>query len=152
MKKQIFTLALSVAVGVGLAAAAPMPQDQGNSQGNEQGAQHQGWGGHRQAMNPDERAQRLSKRLKLSDEQTGQVKSILSDRVQQMQSIRQDTSLQPQDRRAKMQSLRQDTDNKIRGVLNDNQKKKYDAMEQQMQQRMQHRRTQEGNGGGGNNQ
>jgi hypothetical protein len=146
MKKQMFTLALSVAVGVGLAAAAPMPQDQGN----EQGAQHQGWGGHRQMMSPDERAQRLSKRLKLSDEQTGQVKSIYSDQMQQMQSIRQDTSLQPQDRRAKMQSLRQDTDNKVRGVLNDDQKKKYDAMQQKMQERIQHRHSQDNSSAGGN--
>lgn len=148
MKKQIFTLALSVGIGAGLALATPMPQDQSN----QQGAQHQGWGGHRQGMNPDERAQRLSKRLKLSDEQTGQVKLIFSDQMQQMQSIRQDTSLQPQDRRAKMQALRQDTDNKIRGVLNDDQKKKYDAMQQRMQERMQHRRGQEGNGGARSNQ
>ena len=148
MKKQICTFALSVAVGVGLAAAAPMPQDQGS----DQGAQHQNWNRGRRQMNPDQRAQRLSKRLKLSDEQTGQVKSILSDQMQQMQGIRQDTSLQPQDRRAKMQSLRQDTDNKIRAVLNDDQKKKYDAMQQKMQERMQQRRHQDSNGGAAGNQ
>jgi len=151
MKKQIFTLALSVAVGAGLAAAAPLAQDQSApDQSNGAPQTHQGWQGRR--MNPDQQAQRLAKRLKLSDDQQNQVKSILADQMQQMQSIRQDTSLQPQDRRAKVQSLREDSSNKIRALLNDDQKKKYDDMQKRMHERMEQHRHGTGAPGGNANQ
>ena len=149
MTKQIFTLALSTVVRIGLAAAAPAPQDQSNGSAEA----HQGW--QRRQMNPDKQVQRLSKHLNLSDDQKNQIKPILTDRMQQMQSIRQDTSLQPQDRRAKMHSVRDDADNKIRAVLNDDQKKKYDDMQQKMRERMQQHqqeRQQNGQSGGSGTQ
>lgn len=146
INKQIFTLALSAVVGVGLAVAGPAPQDQSNAPA------HRSWQGHQ--MDPDQQVQRLSKRLKLSDEQKSQIKPILTDQMQQMQNIRQDTSLQPEDRRTKMRSVREDATNKIKAVLNDDQKKKYDDMQQQMRDRMQQRRQeheQNGQSGGNSN-
>jgi Spy/CpxP family protein refolding chaperone len=50
-----------------------------------------------------------------------------------------DDSLSPDDRRAKGRSIRESTDTKIRGVLTDDQKKKYDAMQQEMRDRMRQR-------------
>jgi len=84
--------------------------------------------GHR--MSPDEELQRLDKALKLTDDQKGQIKPILEDRQQKMQSLRSDTSLSEQDRRSKMRSIVQDSNGKIRDLLNDDQKKTFDDMQQ----------------------
>jgi hypothetical protein len=81
-------------------------------------------------MSPDEELQRLDKALKLNDDQKGQIKPILEDRQQKMQSLRSDTSLSQQDRWSKMRSIREDSNGKIRSVLNDDQKKKFDEMDQ----------------------
>jgi protein CpxP len=61
-----------------------------------------------------------------------------------MKSIHEDSSLSPQDRRAKMRSLWEDSDTKIKAVLNDDQKQKYDQMQQQRRERMQQRRQDQG--------
>ena len=133
MKKQIFTLALSGFLGIGIAIAAPVPQDQSDSS-----HAHGGMGGRQ--MDPDRELQRLSKRLNLTDDQKNQIKPILADRQQQMRSLMQDSSLQPNDRHEKMRSIMEDTSNKVKAVLNDDQKAKFDQMQQQMRERMQQRR------------
>ena len=148
MKKQIFTLALSGFLGIGVAMAAPAPQDQSDSP-----HAHRGMGGRQ--MDPDREVQRLSKRLNLTDDQKNQIKPILADRQQQMRNLMQDSSLQPNDRHEKMRSIMEDTNNKVKAVLNDDQKAKFDQMQQQMHERMQQRRQehqQSGGSGGGANQ
>jgi hypothetical protein len=47
-----------------------------------------------------------------------------------------DTSLSADDRRAKARSVHQSTVAKVREVLNDDQKKKYDDWQQQMREKM----------------
>lgn len=80
----------------------------------------------------DEHVKMLTEKLSLSDDQQAKVKSILTDSHQQMQSVRDDSSLSQDDKRSKMHSLREATNSKIRDVLTDDQKKKFDDMEQQM--------------------
>jgi len=87
-------------------------------------------------MTPDAELQRMDKALKLSDDQKNQIKPILEDRQQKMQSLRSDTSLSSEDRRSKMRSIFQDSNSKIRGVLNDDQKKQFDEMQQHGRGRM----------------
>lgn len=86
-------------------------------------------------MSVDDRVKMLADRLNLSDDQQSKVKSILTDSQKQQQSIRDDSSLSEDDRRSKMRGLRESTNSKIREVLNDDQKKKFDEMQQQMRGR-----------------
>ena len=95
----------------------------------------QGHGKHGK-QDPAERVQKLSKKLNLSSEQQTKVQGILESQQQQMQSLRQDTSLSAQDRKAKAADLRQSTSSQIRAVLNADQQKKFDQMEQTHKQRM----------------
>jgi Spy/CpxP family protein refolding chaperone len=88
-------------------------------------------------MSADQQLERLSKTLNLTDDQKGQLRPIIEDRHQKMQSIRSDNSLSREDRMSKMRSILEDSNNKIRSVLNDDQKQKFDQMQQQRRERMQ---------------
>lgn len=136
MRKLIVSLALSSVCGLGLAMAAPQAAPQSQDQPGP--AQNHRWNGHRDA-DPNKQVEHLTKKLKLTADQQNQILPILTSRQQQMESIRNDSSLSPQDRRAKFQSIREDSDTKIRAVLNDDQKKNYDQMQQEMRDRRQNR-------------
>jgi periplasmic protein CpxP/Spy len=62
-----------------------------------------------------------------------------------MQALRGDSSMSREDRMAKMQSIRSDSTTKIEAILNDDQKKQFEADQQRAEQRMQQRMQ----GGGG---
>ncbi|MBV9759910.1 MAG: hypothetical protein JO340_05055 [Acidobacteriaceae bacterium] len=109
---------------------APQAQDQSTS------PQEHKWAGHREA-DPNKQVEHLTKKLKLTADQQNQILPILTGRQQQMEGIRNDSSLSPQDRRAKFQAVREDSDSRIRAVLNDDQKKAYDQMQQEMRDRRQ---------------
>jgi periplasmic protein CpxP/Spy len=79
----------------------------------------------------------MTKRYNLSADQQIQIKPILESQQQQMQALRGDSSLSREDRMAKMQSIRADSNKKIEAILNDDQKKQFEADQQRMQQRMQ---------------
>jgi protein CpxP len=80
----------------------------------------------------------------LSDDQKQKLTAIFADSEQQMHSVRQDSSLSREDKMEKMKTLRSETDNKINGILNDEQKQKYEQMKQQARERMQERRGGQG--------
>jgi periplasmic protein CpxP/Spy len=130
MKKQIFSAALSTFFGLGILAAAPHAQDRSNTEQHRESA-------HRREADPQRQVNMLTKRLNLTGEQKNQILPILTDRKQQMKSIHEDTSLSQQDRRAKVRSIFEDSNAKIKAVLNDDQKQKYDQMQQQRRERMQ---------------
>ena len=122
MYKRLLTIAASGLLVLGVALCGVQANAQAGPSGEHMGR------GHR--MSPDEELQRLAKALKLTDDHKGQIKPILEDRQQKMQSLRSDTSLSEQDRRSKMKSTMEDSNSKIRDVLNDDQKKKFDEMQQ----------------------
>ena len=95
----------------------------------------QGHGKHGK-QDPATRVQKMSKKLNLSSDQQTKVQGILESQQQQMQSLRQDTSLSAQDRKAKAAELRQSTANQIRASLNADQQKKFDEMEKKHEQRI----------------
>lgn len=139
MKRRIFTLALSTLFGLGAAIAAPQTQDQSGTQQSSQPAE-------RHQPDPNRQMRMLTKRLNLTSDQQNQILPILTSRNDQMQSIRGDASLSPQDRRAKMRAIREDADAKVRALLTADQKKAYDEMQQQMRERMeQHRHERQQN-------
>lgn len=125
MRITVFTLALGALLATGTTTMAqdnaPPPQDQGPS----------GRGGPRH-MDPDRQLQRLTKQLDLTSDQQSQIKPLLVDRQQKAEALFQDQSLTPEDRRSKMHSIQQDTRSKIAAVLSDQQKQKFESMEQHM--------------------
>jgi len=78
----------------------------------------------------------LSQTLNLTDDQKGQVKTILEDRQQKMKSLHSDSSLSEQDRRSKMRTMFRESNDKIRALLNDDQKQKFDQMQSRGRERM----------------
>jgi len=78
----------------------------------------------------DVELQRLDRKLKLTDDQKGQIKPFLEDREQKLQGLRSDRSLSGRDRHSKRMSIFEDNNRKIREVLNDDQKTKFDKMPQ----------------------
>lgn len=83
--------------------------------------------------------QMLTKRLNLSPDQVSQIKAIDADTMTQMKALRQDTTTSRADKRSKMMEIHQASQDKIRNVLNDEQKTKFDAMQAKMQARRQGR-------------
>ena len=91
----------------------------------------------------------MTRRYNLSADQQNQIKPILMDQQQRMQSLRQDSSLSPEEKKAKMQSIRSDSNSKIEAILNDDQKKQFEQDHQSMQERTQQRPQGGGPDGGG---
>ena len=79
--------------------------------------------------------ERLTRQLNLSPDQAAQVKAINEDSMKQAMAVRNDTSLSKTDQRSKMMDIRKASQDKIRAVLNDEQKTKYDAMLTKMRER-----------------
>ena len=118
-------------------APPPPPQSQGGPGGPGSGGPGRG--------GPEQQQRQLdmmTKRLNLTPDQVTQIKAIQADGRTKMMAMRDDTSMSQDDRRSKMMAMRQDEQSKIRGVLTDDQKTQYDAMQKQMQERR-------GGGGGG---
>jgi periplasmic protein CpxP/Spy len=84
----------------------------------------------------------LTKKLNLTPDQVTQVKAIDADTMSQMKALREDTSVAGPDKRAKMMDIHKASQDKIRALLTDDQKTKFDALQAQMQERR-------GNHGGG---
>jgi periplasmic protein CpxP/Spy len=98
--------------------------------------------------NVDNQVSILSDQLNLTKDQQSKVRSILVDQHEQAMTLVKDNTLSREDKIAKIHSLREGTISKVRGVLTDDQKPKFDAMVQQQDERM---RQREQGGPGGDN-
>jgi periplasmic protein CpxP/Spy len=114
---------------------APQQQDQAGPQGGRQGG----------AGREEHQIEQLTKKLNLTPDQVTQVKAIDDDSRQQMMALRSDSSVAQSDKHAKMMAIHQASQDKIRAVLNDDQKTKFDAMQAEMKARRESR----GGGQGG---
>jgi Spy/CpxP family protein refolding chaperone len=112
-----------------------------------QGQQGPPPGGRRGGMDPEKRLEHLQKGLKLSDDQTAQVKAVFEDGRSKMEALRSNTALAPQDRRTQGEALRQQEEAKLEAILTPAQKTKYEEMRAKQQERMQEHRG--GRGGAG---
>lgn len=95
----------------------------------------QGEGPYRPPPSPEQRVQRLDRRLNLSDEQKAQLRAAFEDEERQLQAVRDDKSLSPKERRSKLRHLHSQTQSKIRQSLNADQQKKYDEAQDQARER-----------------
>jgi protein CpxP len=76
----------------------------------------------------DDRVKVFAKQLDLSDQQQTAVKRILEQRQRDTLRIRQDASLSGEERIARFRALQDQTAERIRAVLTEEQKKKYDPL------------------------
>jgi len=117
----------TVALGVLLAAGMPFVFAQAPEASQSPSAQAQP--GQHRTFDPAQQAEHLGQRLGLSSDQVAQIKPILADRFQKMQTLRADSSLSQDDRHAKAQAIMQDSNSKIEGLLNDTQKQQFEQMQ-----------------------
>jgi protein CpxP len=142
MQTKFATLALSGLLALGATGAAfaqdnpPPPPSQ-----DQAGPPQSGRGGMR--MDPDHQLARLTSALNLTTDQQSQIKPLLVDRQQKMQALMQNQSLSQDDRRAQARTISQGTNNSIKALLTDDQKQKFDTMQENM------RRNGPGGGPGG---
>lgn len=81
----------------------------------------------------------MKKELNLTDDQVNQIKGIDQQSEPQMRALHEDTTLSKEDRHSKMMEMRKEEHEKIRAVLNDEQKEKFDKMMQRhMEKREEH--------------
>jgi hypothetical protein len=76
----------------------------------------------------DQRVRTLARALNLNVDQQGQVRMILVDQVQRLQKILRDPSLAADDRIGALRAMNQGTTERIRSVLDEEQKKKYNPL------------------------
>jgi Spy/CpxP family protein refolding chaperone len=95
-----------------------------------QGAMSQG-GMHRMPMSTDERLAHLTQMLNLTSDQQTKIRPMLDNESQQMQTLRQDSSMSREDKMTKMRSIRESTMSQITPVLTPDQQKKWQDMQSQ---------------------
>lgn len=103
-------------------------------------AQGGGGGGRGMMMNPQAQVDSMTEQLGLTVEQQPKVLAILQETQKKMMEIR-NSGADPSEMRPKMMALREDQQTKIKALLSEDQKPKYDAMIQAQMNRMR-------NGGG----
>ncbi len=122
MKKFLMYSALSVAVLLGGATVYAQTGAPGGGPG-----QHQ-------PLSPEQRVEMLTQQLKLTNDQQQNIKLIFEDESEQMQALRSDSSLTPQERRSKMQELRQNTKTQMNTILTPEQQSQLQQAQAQAQQ------------------
>ena len=122
-----------------LAPAALLSQESSPAE-NQQASGPRG----RHMRNVDQQLTRLSKRLRLTDEQKPQVKAILQDQNDQMQQLWQNSPGSRAENRQKMRDIHQTASDKLRALLTDDQKAKYDKMEAKREEHVERHRGGEG--------
>jgi Spy/CpxP family protein refolding chaperone len=117
MKKALLCGLLGIAiVGCGSALNAQMPP--GPNAGHRPG----------KPMTTDERLQRLTQALSLTDDQQQKIRPILESETQQLDALHQSTTLTGPERRDKMLAIRDTTTSQIKPILNPDQQTKYEQM------------------------
>lgn len=96
----------------------------------------------RKLPTPEEVVTMLDSKLSLTDDQKSKITPIIADRQQQLKSVATDNSGRRFQKARKMKSIYKESDEKIKAVLTDDQKKKYEEIEQQMREQMKERRQQ----------
>jgi protein CpxP len=126
------TLAILISVGIcgtrATAQEAPSQDSQTQPAPPAEGGRH--WGHHHKTPSVDQQIKHLTKALKLNDDQQTKVRSALEDQHKQMEQIHNDSSLSRDDRFSKMKQIHASTNTQIKSVLNDDQQKKFDEIQQ----------------------
>jgi Spy/CpxP family protein refolding chaperone len=82
----------------------------------------------RRPASPERQTRFLARHLGLTRAQTAQIRPIIADRQQQVETLRSDSSLAPRDRRARVLRVTEDSRNRIEALLTDSQKQAFEQM------------------------
>ena len=121
MKNLLFHVALCAAVLAGATSLFAQAPPQGGGQWQRG-----------QMPTVEQRLERMTQALNLTDDQQQKIKPILENEQTQMQGLRADTSLSQEDRMAKMKQIRETTSSQINPILNADQQKQYAEMMSRM--------------------
>ena len=86
--------------------------------------------------NMDDMMQELTTKLNLTADQQTKIKSIMEEQHEQMRATMNDQSMSKEEKHAKMKSMHDSIHAKVREVLTDDQKPKFDAMVKDMESNM----------------
>jgi Spy/CpxP family protein refolding chaperone len=125
-RMQVAVLALGLTALTALPVVAQDPSAPPPPPG-QNGPQHGGMRGNQVEF--------LTKKLNLTPDQVTQVKAIDEDTWRQAKVLQDDTSIAGPDKRAKMMDIHKAAQDKIRALLTDDQKTKYDALQAEMRER-----------------
>ena len=75
-----------------------------------------------------EKLAQISSELNLTDAQKAQLKPILQSEVQQLQAVKNDSSLSPDQKQAKVSEIRQSYKSQMSNILTPEQQKKWESM------------------------
>jgi periplasmic protein CpxP/Spy len=137
MQNRLLTLALGGLLTMGSSCAllaqdtTPPPQNSGQDQ-NQAGSPADAPHARGMRMDPDRQLQRLTGELNLTSDQQTQIKPLLVERQQKMQALFEDQSIAAEDRRTQARSIMERTRESIKAVLTEDQKQKFDAMQERM--------------------
>jgi protein CpxP len=106
-------------------ADAPPPPPAGGGQGQGPGR-----------GNPERRLEMMTTQLNLSPDQVAKVKAIQAEGREKMMALRNDSAVSQDDRREKMTGLMKTENEKIKAVLNEDQRKKFAEMQEKNRERM----------------
>lgn len=125
---------------LGLPAWAPLAgvQADGQASGSVETKPQIQSPGRWRAITIDDQVKRFSESMELSQTQQSEVKQILEFKQVQIRRIRLDGSLSGEERISRLRALQASTVTRIRGVLNDEQKKKYDPLTARQAQKDSH--------------
>ena len=111
-------LSLVLAIALGTLVTCNMAMAQDASKKSKRGG-----------MSADQRVDQMKKNLNLTDEQVPKVKAAMEDQQKKMQELRGETDQQA--RRTKMREIMEQTNTKMKGILTDEQYKKFQETMQQ---------------------
>ena len=131
--KQIRRLTIVVALlfATGTFAQSGQGHDGSTHQGSGEGvSQSHGRGAGHGMPTVEEQLKVLTEKLSLTGDQQAKVKTILQELHDATQKPMRDESISREERLARVRALREKADKRIRGILNDDQNKKLDQLEQ----------------------
>ena len=136
----------AVICGLVISAAPVFAQDNQTAPPAAQGDQQPGPGGphHGRGAMEEHRIEHMTKALNLTPDQVTQVKAIDASAHDQMRALHEDTATAPADKKAKMMAIREDSMTKVRSLLTDEQKTKFDAMQARMKEHQEERHGEQG--------
>jgi periplasmic protein CpxP/Spy len=116
------SLLASLALGILLACTMVASAQNTNANANGRGERR---------MTPQQRIDRMSTELKLTDDQKTKVSALFKANAEKRKELRDDTSLSREDRREKNQALMKEENKKLKEILTPEQFEKWEKMRPQ---------------------
>jgi periplasmic protein CpxP/Spy len=123
MKKLILVAALALG-GLLACSTVSMAQDDAAKKDANKGGKNR--------FSVDQRMERMTTELTLTDDQKPKVKAVLEESSKAMQGLR---DVPQEERRTKMQSIREEETKKLNAIFTADQKEKYAKMQEEMKKR-----------------